>query len=141
MKIKSITATWLHVPIEEQQQHTSDFGPTRSFDSTLVRVETEDGIAGYGEAKAAVGSAGNNATVTALIQHELGPQLVGEDPRDISRLWDVMYNGSRAHFAIERGRVFPALGRRGITISGISATIVDRLPVVIDQLRSALTAL
>ena len=121
MKIKSITATWLHVPIEEQQQHTSDFGPTRSFDSTLVRVETEDGIAGYGEAKAAVGSAGNNATVTALIQHELGPQLVGEDPRDISRLWDVMYNGSRAHFAIERGRVFPALGRRGVTISGISA--------------------
>ena len=121
MKIKSVTATWLHVPIEQQQQHTSDFGPTRSFDSTLVRIETEDGIAGYGEAKASVGSAGNNATVTALIQHELGPQLVGEDPRDISRLWDVMYNGSRAHFAIERGRVFPALGRRGITISGISA--------------------
>ncbi len=43
MKIKSVTATWLHVPIPEQQQHTSDFGPTRSFDSTLVRVEAEGG--------------------------------------------------------------------------------------------------
>jgi len=35
-------------------------------------------------------------------------------------LWDVMYNGSRAHFALARGHVFPILGRRGITICGIS---------------------
>ena len=26
MKIKSVKADWLHVPIPEQQQHTSDFG-------------------------------------------------------------------------------------------------------------------
>ena len=120
MKIKSVTATWLHVPIPEQQQHTSDFCKTQSFDSTLVRIETEGGITGFGEAKAAVGSAGTNAALGTMVEDELGPLLVGEDARDISRLWDVMYNGSRAHFAIERGRVFPVLGRRGHLISAIS---------------------
>jgi L-alanine-DL-glutamate epimerase-like enolase superfamily enzyme len=120
MKIKSVTASWLHVPIPEKQQHTSDFGATRSFDSTLVRIETEGGLAGYGEAKAEVGSTGKNAGLDALINEELSLLLVGEDARDISRLWDVMYNGSRAHFAIDRGRVFPVLGRRGHLISAIS---------------------
>jgi len=32
-----------------------------------------------------------------------------------------MYNGTRAHYALARGHVFPAMGRRGITIAGISA--------------------
>lgn len=121
MKITSVTATWLHVPIPEDKQHTSDFGRTTSFDSTLVRVETDDGLVGWGEGKAAVGSAGNNAGLCAIIEKELAPVLIGQDPRDISRLWDVMYNGTRAHFAIARGRVFPLLGRRGHLISAISA--------------------
>ena len=46
--------------------------------------------------------------------------LIGEDARDISRLWELMYNGSRAHFAIARGHNFPMLGRRGLTISALA---------------------
>lgn len=120
MKIRSITATWLHVPIPEERQHTTDFGRIASFDSTLVRVETESGLVGWGEAKAAVGSAGTNHALVTCIEKEMAPLLIGQDARDISRLWDVMYNGSRAHFAIARGHVFPVLGRRGLTISAIS---------------------
>ena len=45
--------------------------------------------------------------------------LIGEDPRDTARLWERMYNGSRDHFALSRGRVFPILGRRGITVAAI----------------------
>ena len=119
MRIESVTATWLHVPIPAARQHRSDFGRVDAFDSTLVRIETRGGLVGYGEAKAAVGSAGNNRALAALVEHDLGPLIVGEDARDISRLWDVMYNGSRAHYAIRRGHVFPALGRRGITLSAI----------------------
>ena len=78
MKIKSVKADWLHVPIPEQQQHTSDFGKTRSFDSTLVRIETEGGLVGFGEAKAAVGSAGTNAALNTMVEDELGP-LLGAD--------------------------------------------------------------
>ena len=119
MKIKSVTASWLHVPIPEARQHRTDFGRIDAFDSTLVRVETESGLVGHGEAKAAVGSTGNNRALAALVEHDLGPLIIGEDARDTSRLWDLMYNGSRAHYAITRGHVFPALGRRGITMSGI----------------------
>jgi L-alanine-DL-glutamate epimerase-like enolase superfamily enzyme len=120
MKIKSVTAEWIHVPIPEARQHVTDFGRVSSFDSTLVRVETECGIVGYGEARPAAGAAGSGLALKTLVEHELGPLIVGEDPRRISRLWDIMYNGSRAHFALARGHVFPILGRRGITICGIS---------------------
>jgi len=120
MKIKNVTAKWLHVPIPENRQHTSDFGRVSTFDSTLVRVETESGVVGYGEAKAEVGSAASCSALCTMIEQEMAPKLVGEDARDISRLWDVMYNGVRAHYAIERGHVFPVLGRRGLTVSAIS---------------------
>ena len=119
MRIRSVRATWLHVPIPPDRQHTTDFGRIESFDSTLVRIETESGPGGFGEAKAAVGSAGTNAALCTCIEDELAPLLVGEDPRDISRLWDVMYNGSRAHFAVARGHAFPVLGRRGLTVAAI----------------------
>jgi L-alanine-DL-glutamate epimerase-like enolase superfamily enzyme len=120
MRIASVRATWLHVPIPEAQQHVSDFGRTTSFDATLVRIETADGIVGWGEAKAEVGSMASSRALTTLVNDELGPRLVGEDPCDISRLWEMMYNGSRAHHALRHGRVFPALGRRGLTISAMS---------------------
>ena len=120
MKIVKVSADWLHVPIAEERQHRSDFGQVSSFDSALVRIETAGGVTGFGEAKAQVGSAGNCRAVCALIEDEFAPLLVGEDARDISRLWDVMYNGSRAHYAIERGHVFPVMGRRGITVAAIS---------------------
>ena len=120
MKIKSVTADWLHVPIPEDKQHVTDFGRISSFDSILARVETECGIVGYGEARPAAGSAGAGIALKMLIEHELGPLIIGKDPRQISLLWDIMYNGSRAHFAVDRGHVFPILGRRGITICGIS---------------------
>jgi L-alanine-DL-glutamate epimerase-like enolase superfamily enzyme len=120
MRIRRITADWLHVPIPEAKQHTTDFGRIASFDSTLVRVETEGGLTGYGEAKAAVGSAGTNAALVTCIEQELAPLIQGEDARDISRLWDVMYNGSRAHFAIARGHAFPILGRRGLAVAGLA---------------------
>jgi L-alanine-DL-glutamate epimerase-like enolase superfamily enzyme len=120
MKIRSVRAQWLHVPIPEAQQHVSDFGRTTSFDTTLVRIETSDGITGWGEAKAQVGSTASNRALTSLVNDELGPLLVGEDPRDIARLWESMYNGSRAHHALRHGRVFPVLGRRGVTVSAMS---------------------
>ncbi|HKI97045.1 MAG TPA: mandelate racemase/muconate lactonizing enzyme family protein [bacterium] len=120
MKITRIRADWLHVPIPEDKASTSDFGRNTSFNTTLVRVETDAGIMGLGEAKASVGSLGSQAALVATIEQELAPLLVGEDPRDVARLWELMYNGSRAHHALRHGRVFPVLGRRGITVSAIS---------------------
>jgi L-alanine-DL-glutamate epimerase-like enolase superfamily enzyme len=120
MRIKSVDASGVHIPIAPERQHVSDFGRTVSFDATIVRIETECGLVGWGEAKAQVGSMATNHALTAMINEEFAPLLVGEDPRDITRLWEVLYNGSRAHYALAHGRVFPVLGRRGIGVSAIS---------------------
>lgn len=55
MKIRSVQASWVHIPIPHERQHTSDFGRTLSFDGTLVRIDTECGLTGWDEAKARVG--------------------------------------------------------------------------------------
>jgi len=120
MKITAVQAWWLRVPIPEANQHTSDFGRMTAFETIIVRIATDAGITGHGEAKAAVGNMGDGKALVALIEQELGPQLVGQDPRDINRHWETMYNGSRAHYAMKRGHVFPVLGRRGISVSAIS---------------------
>jgi len=120
MQITDVRATWLRYPIPPDKQHVSDFGRLTSFDMTLVEVVTDAGLSGYGEAKAQVGSASDNHALVALITEELRPLLVGREPRQISALWEEMYNGTRAHYALSRGRGFPVLGRRGLTISAIS---------------------
>jgi L-alanine-DL-glutamate epimerase-like enolase superfamily enzyme len=120
MKIKSVEARWLHVPIPEDKQHRSDFGLHTSFDTTLVRIETDTGLVGWGEAKAAVGGSGTYGALTTIINEDLAPVVIGQDPRDPARLWEEMYNRSRAHYALRRGHVFPDLARRGITICGMS---------------------
>ena len=89
MKIARIHATWVHVPIPPERQHTSDFGRVASFDSVVV-VETDDGLVGWGEAKAGVGSAASAYGLAAIVNRDYAPLLVGQDPRDVSRLWDVL---------------------------------------------------
>lgn len=44
MKIKSVEAHGMHIPIPPERQHVSDFGKGLSFDGTIVRIEAECGI-------------------------------------------------------------------------------------------------
>ena len=120
MKITRVEATWLQVPIPEDRQHVSDYGRATTFDTALVRVQTDAGITGVGEAKVSAGSPGDYHGVVAIINHEFGPGLVGHDPRNIARIWEHLYSGTRAHYALARGHVFPAMSRRGASISAIS---------------------
>lgn len=130
MRIENVQAVWLHCPIPFERQHVSDYGRIASFDMTLVTVTTEDGSQGFGEAKAAVGSAGVCAALVACVEHELKPMLVGRDAREITAHWERMYSGPRDHYALARGRGFPVLGRRGLTIaamSGVDTALWDLL--------------
>ena len=120
MKITRVEATWLQVPIPPERQHVSDFGRATTFDTALVRIDTDAGISGVGEAKVSAGSPGDYHGVVAVINHEFGPGLVGQDPRNISRIWESLYSGTRGHYALARGHVFPAMSRRGASISAIS---------------------
>jgi L-alanine-DL-glutamate epimerase-like enolase superfamily enzyme len=120
MKIIAVCATWCHVPIPYERQHVSDFGRAASFDSVIVRIDTDAGHTGWGEAKAGVASAAACAGLAAIVNDDYAPLLVGEDPRDISRLWDVMYNMPRQGYALARGHALPQLGRRGLSVSAIA---------------------
>ena len=120
MKITRVEATWLQVPIPEDRQHVSDFGRATTFDMALVRVHTDAGITGCGEAKVSAGGTGDYHGVVSVINDEFAPGLIGQDPRNIVRIWEELYSGTRAHYAHARGHVFPAMSRRGISVSAIS---------------------
>src|SRR3954451_23083061 len=58
-----------------------------NYDWTYIRVDTdEDGLSGLGESFTAPG-------LTAIIR-DLAPLLVGEDPRDVDRLWSKLRWGA-----------------------------------------------
>lgn len=118
--ICAIRADWLSCPIPEKNQHVSDFGRMQSFDMCLVTIKLENGLTGYGEAKAAVGSQGSCQSLAALINGEIADLLIAQDSSKITRIWNRLYNGPRENYAQCRGRSFPVLGRRGLWISAIS---------------------
>ena len=59
-------------------------------DATLILVETDNGLTGIGAAL------GSPPVVAAIVEHELGPEVVGEDPLFSERIYEKMYSGSRA---------------------------------------------
>jgi len=120
VKITAVRAAWLRAPIPPDRQHRSDFGLNDSFNTCLIEIDTDDGLTGLGEAKVGVGNLGDYSALVALVHAELTPLLVGRDPRDVTALWEAVYNGTRAHYATREGRTFPIVGRRGITISALS---------------------
>jgi D-galactarolactone cycloisomerase len=120
MKIANVQAYWLQCPIPKEKQHRSDFGLLTDFDMTLVVITTDTGLQGFGEAKAAVGSSGVCASIVTCIEKEIKPKIVGQDIEHISRIWEMVYNGTRDHYALNLGRKFPILGRRGLTVAAMS---------------------
>jgi len=130
VKIQSVEASWLHVPLPAEKQHRSDFGRITAFDGVLVCVRSEGGLVGYGEAKPAVGSSGSGAALAAIVNHELAPLLVGQDASQIGALNGRMLNGPRATLAARAGRAMPILGRRGVhqsAIAGVDLALWDLL--------------
>jgi D-galactarolactone cycloisomerase len=120
VKITAVRAAWLRAEIPAGRRHTSDFGVNDSFNTCLVEIDTDAGLTGLGEAKVGVGNLGNYAALVTLIRAELAPLLLGRDARDVSALWEAIYNGTRAHYVPAHGRTFPIVGRRGITVSALS---------------------
>jgi len=121
MHIKSVQAWWVSIPIETARQHRSDFGTLTTFDAAILRIETDDGLVGWGEGKNAAGSAGTYAALVHMLNHEVAPLLIGRHAGDITAIWEMLYNGVRAGAASARGHALPGLARRGLTVAAISA--------------------
>ena len=111
MRITTVRATWLRAPIPAEHAHVSDFGRNDTFNMCLVEIETDTGLVGLGEAKAAVGNLGNYAAMVTLIREELGPAILGRDPRDVAAIWDHLYSGTAPATRRARGGAFrPSAG-------------------------------
>lgn len=121
MRIADVQAWWIRIPIEPGRQHWSDFGRLATFDSAILRIETDSGIVGWGEGKNAAGSAGSYEGLVALLNREVGPKLIGRDARDIVGTWEFLYNGVRHDKAAAAGHAMPELARRGLSVAAISA--------------------
>jgi L-alanine-DL-glutamate epimerase-like enolase superfamily enzyme len=87
MKIRRITAYRVELPLYEGSYKWSGGKSVTVFDSTVVRIDTDEGVTGYGEV-CPLGpfylpayAQGVRAGIA-----ELGPHLLGEDPLHLAKL-------------------------------------------------------
>jgi L-alanine-DL-glutamate epimerase-like enolase superfamily enzyme len=121
MRISDVRAWWVQIPIERDRQHVSDFGRLTTFDAAIVRIETDNGLVGWGEGKNAAGSAGAYAALVHMLNDEVAPRLIGRDPAEYAMIWEMLYNGVRTELALAHGHAMPEMSRRGISVAAISA--------------------
>lgn len=87
MKIAAIRAYRVDLPLREGRYSWSNDNYVEVFDSTVVEVETDTGLKGYGEC-CPLGSAYLPAYAGGVRAGlaELAPKLIGRDPRDLADL-------------------------------------------------------
>lgn len=112
-RIAAITTHRVSYPLDTPMADSLHYIPARA--ALLVEVHTEDGRTGLGES-AIYGGPG--ASVETVIHEELAPRLLGQDPRRIEWLWQVMVARSHQH---GDGGILPA------AVSGIDIALWDLL--------------
>jgi len=105
MKITGIAIHVLKSPLAEPFAFSQGWVTQRS--ATLVEVQTDTGLTGWGEAFAQGLEPPEIAAV--VIDKALRPLVVGADPLDVEVLWHRMYHATRDY------------GRKGSVVAAISA--------------------
>ncbi len=114
MKITDIRTTRLRASIPAEDRVFSRSGVRNSRFATLVQVETDEGISGWGSCS------GNGELIELIVARVLKPLLVGMDPTQIEEIWDKAYfRGGHKEF-----------GTRGVGVvamSGVDIALWDIL--------------
>ncbi|HET9548619.1 MAG TPA: mandelate racemase/muconate lactonizing enzyme family protein [Candidatus Binatia bacterium] len=114
MKITDVQTIRLRAAIPADGQVFSRSGVRSTRSTTLVRVDTDDGISGIGSAS------GNGELIEVIVAKVIKPLLVGMDPTEIDAIWDRVYvRGGHKEF-----------GTRGIgvvALSGVDMALWDIL--------------
>jgi len=104
MKITRIAAYRIELPLHEGSYKWSGGKSVDVFDSTIVRVETDEGIVGHGEV-CPLGpfylpayAAGVRAGIA-----ELAPHLIGEDATELGKLNQLMDKAMKGHPYVKSG--------------------------------------
>ena len=104
MKITRIRAYQVDLPLHEGSYKWSGGKSVTTFDSTVVEIETDAGVTGYGEV-CPLGPfylpAYGNGVRAGIV--ELGRHLLGEDPRQLQKLNRVMDAALKGHAYVKSG--------------------------------------
>ncbi len=101
MRVRSVDAWHLRAPLS-QPFSFSQFSYAQR-EAMLVRLTTEDGREGWGEAY------GPAAVTAAIVREFLAPLLIGRDPRAVESNWELLYARSLDY------------GQKGVMLAAISA--------------------
>lgn len=114
MKITDVKTIRLRATIPTEGQVFSRSGVRNVRSTTLVQVETDEGVSGIGSAS------GNGELIEVIVAKVLKPLLIGMDPTEIDEIWD------RAYF---RGghKEFGTRGIGVVALSGIDVALWDIL--------------
>jgi len=104
MKITRIVAYRVDLPLHETTYKWSGGKSVTVFDSTIVGVETDTGLMGYGEV-CPLGPFYLPAYAEGVRAglRELGPHLLGEDPRQLAKLNRTMDAALKGHPYVKSG--------------------------------------
>ncbi len=105
MKVIAVDVFVLKTPLDQPFAFSQGWVHQRA--ATLVRVQTDNGLTGWGEAFAQ--GLEPPEISAAVIKHALTPILMDRDALDINVLWHDMYHRTRDY------------GRKGSVLAGISA--------------------
>lgn len=114
MKITNVKCKLYSYKLPKSEVFTDDYGTCVQVNATIVEVETDEGITGYGEVNY------SDQVCKTIVETQLKPMLIKEDPLKIAYLWEKMYTGTRLKFTVEQGHTAPIYARRGETIYAIS---------------------
>ena len=119
MFIKNVKALPLTCSMENPIMDSFCYTDQRNL--VLVKIETDEGLTGYGEA----GSYGGSLlATTTVVEKELKPLLIGEDPFSREKIWEKIYKKYYQH------------GRGGILIgamSGVDIALWDLIGKIVKQ--------
>jgi L-alanine-DL-glutamate epimerase-like enolase superfamily enzyme len=103
MEITAVRTRTLRYPCERPFASAGSYFSART--ALLVFVETDSLLTGVGEATLAAAPA---SVTRAVVEDELAPMIMGEDPLRVEFLWQRMYRRSFRH------------GRKGLLLNGIA---------------------
>ena len=110
MKITAITAIPLSFRLDQGKTVTMGIGSTTKRDTIIVRVDTSEGITGYGEAH----PGRSPGAVVSLIQNTLAPMLIGMKATDVIGVWKRVHRMQLSSHGVGSGA---SLGLSGIDMA------------------------
>ncbi|HWL70710.1 MAG TPA: cis-3-hydroxy-L-proline dehydratase [Geminicoccus sp.] len=104
MRITGIRVWRIELPLKEGSYHWAGGKSVEVFDSTLVALDTDAGLCGFGEV-CPLGPVYLPAYAEGVRGgiRELGPHLLGLDPREHGRLWQAMDGRLKGHPFVKSG--------------------------------------